>query len=95
MDKICKILQLPWTGETCITEMISYPRKHKNDIQKLSKNYLAQKGLKLDQYLMSIEKPDFAFNELFLVLFACTFSVHVGVILDNEGFWCSTPWIPS
>ena len=95
MDKICKMLQLPWTGETCITEMISYSRKHKADIQKLSKNYLAQKGLTLDQYLISIEKPNFTFDELFLVLFAHTFSIHVGIILANEGFLCSTPWIPS
>ena len=27
MDKICKMLQLPWMGEKCITEMISYSRK--------------------------------------------------------------------
>ena len=95
MDKICKMLQLPWMGEMCITEMISYSRKHKADIQKLGKNYLAQKGLTLDEYLNSIEKSNFAFDELFLVLFACTFSIHVGIILAKEGFWCSTQWIPS
>ena len=95
MDKICKMLQLPWMGEMCITEMILYSRKHKADIQKLSKNYLAQKGLTLDQYLNATELPIFTFNELFLVLFARTFYVHVGIILANEGFWCSTPWIPS
>ena len=89
------MLQLAWTGQSCITEMKMYANKHRREIQKLSKNYLAGKNMTLDNYLASIGDPNFPFDELFLVLFARTFSLHVGVILSNKGFWCSTPWIPS
>ena len=58
-------------------------------------NYVATRDITLEEYLNCLDKPDFGFNELFLVLFAHTFCVHVGVILSNKGFWCSTLWIPS
>ena len=92
MDRICIILE---NVASVFYRMHSYVIENKGEILKVSKNFLENKGITLDQYIESIHKENFPLDELFLILFAKIFHVHVGVILSNNGFWCNAPWIPS
>ena len=70
-----------------------YVKDNLPSVKKLSKHFLCNKGIDLDEYLSSMLKSSFEIDESFLVLMARHYTVHVCVLLSDQSTWSATPWI--
>ena len=93
MDEIWDQLDLGFDGKHMKLQISMYVKDNLPSVKKLSKNFLHNKGINLDEYLSSMLKSSFEIDELFLVLMARHYTVHVCVLLSDQSTWSTTPWI--
>ena len=70
-----------------------YMKENLEEISKVGKNYLHNKGQSASKYLELLYRKDYEVDEMFLVLIARRYKRHVCVLLENGGMWCTTQWI--
>ena len=58
------------------------------DFKQVSAFLLDKKGIKIMDYVQSMIRLDFVVDQIALLIIACMYNIHIGVILSKK-FWCT------
>ena len=93
LKAVIKHLKLLCDVHELMMSVSQYVFQHVEDILKVTKNFLMNRGVMLQYYAANVTRVNFKVDELFFVILACKFQKHICILLCNDGQWCTTPWI--
>ena len=89
MTFVCHELDLAYSTKHLRMQMKLYPEEHFESLKIFAKKYLMQRNVSLHQYIDTLlPQPNFV-DELMLILLSQRYSVHIAVLTEGNGYWCT------
>ena len=87
---VCHELDLFYSAKHLRMQMKLYAEEHFASLEIFVKKYLMQRNVSLCQNIDTLlPQPNFA-DELMLILLSQRYSVHISVLTEGNGHWCTT-----